>query len=100
MRTHHPAIRAVLREYTDGLTVTQLVRRLAITPDSIRNSLSSMPDAYIDRWEGPHNGQYAAVWCVVAVPENCPRPTTRTWRARQYGGSEDPSEFSRPPCNI
>ena len=100
MKSHHPAIRALLREYEDGLTVTQLVRRLVLAPDSIRNSLTNMPDAYIDRWEGPINGQYAAVWCVVVPPDNCPKPTTRTWRVRQYGGSEDPSGLSRPPCSI
>ena len=33
-----------------------------------------MPDSYIDRWTGPHRGQWAAVWCVVEVPENCPKP--------------------------
>jgi len=76
MKSHHPAIRALLRESEDGLTVAQLERRLAITSDAIRNSLTTMPDAYIDRWENPKRGQYMAVWCVVVPPENCPHPTT------------------------
>ena len=79
-KSNHQNIRAVLREQTDGLTVAQLVLQLRlmvkdVNEESIRSSLVSMPDAYIDRWEGPNRGQYAAVWCVVVPPENCPKPT-------------------------
>jgi hypothetical protein len=34
-----------------------------------------MPDVYIDRWEGPYNGQWAAVFCLYAPPPDCPRPS-------------------------
>lgn len=78
MRSYHPNIRAALRLCPDGLTITQLTRRLPIKSDSIRNALLKMPDAYIDRWEGPHRGKYAAVWCVVVPPENCPYPMSKT----------------------
>ena len=80
MKSYHPDIRALLREHADGMTVAQLTVQLRMStkemqPDHIRNSLATMPDAYIDRWEGPNRGQYAAVWCVVVPPENCPKPT-------------------------
>jgi len=40
-----------------------------------------MPDSYIDRWSGPHRGQWAAVWCVVEVPEDCPKPDEKNMEA-------------------
>jgi hypothetical protein len=74
-RSRHPEIRALLRANDDGMTVTQISAALGARLDSVRWSLYSMPDAYIDRWDGPIRGQYAAVWCVVVPPENCPHPT-------------------------
>ena len=81
-KSNHHNIRAILREQADGLTVEQLVQQLRlmvkdVSGNSIRNSLAVMPDAYIDRWEGPNRGQYAAVWAVVVPPENCPHPTLK-----------------------
>lgn len=75
MKAHHSVIRAILREHDDGLSATQIARHLNLSTDSIRHALSKMPDTYIDRWEGPKNGQYAAVWCAVEVPEDCPKPS-------------------------
>jgi hypothetical protein len=41
----------------------------------MRAVLRSMPDAYIDRWQTRGDKKYlSAVWCVVEVPEHCPRP--------------------------
>lgn len=82
MISRHPELRALLREHADGLTVAQLAVQLRLKvkdmrPNSIQTSLATMPDAYIDRWEGPNRGQYAAVWCVVVPPENCPKPTLK-----------------------
>jgi hypothetical protein len=63
-----------LLQASDGMTT----KELAITIDSgmrdISRALKAMPDAYVDRWTGPKRGQWAAVWCVVDVPENCPKP--------------------------
>ena len=63
-----------LLQASDGMTTKQL----AITIDSgmrdITRALKAMPDCYVDRWTGPQRGQWAAVWCVVEVPEDCPKP--------------------------
>lgn len=80
MNSRHPELRALLRKHADGLTVSQLTAQLQLANkdmrrNNIQTSLATMPDAYIDRWEGPNRGQYAAVWCVVVPPENCPKPT-------------------------
>lgn len=84
MKSHLPAIRAVLREYDEGLTVEQILHLLPHIKhvDTIRNALKAMPDAYIDRWLETRNGrgQYSAVWCVVVPPAHCPHPTERKTR--------------------
>lgn len=72
-------IRQYLRnsEYRDGLTSRQLAVLCGTSYWNINDTLKTMPDAYIDRWtkerQGP--GRYAAVWCVVVPPENCPPPS-------------------------
>lgn len=67
-------IRALLRAHPEGMTTRDLVVTTKASDKSVRHSLGSMPDAYIDRWEFPRQGPLAAVYCVVEVPENCPRP--------------------------
>lgn len=80
-KPHHPAIRDLLRQNPDGLTVPEILQKLPqVSKDSVlRKCLEAMPDAYIDRWTKMRNsrGQYLAIWCVVVPPENCPYPTDR-----------------------
>ena len=80
MNSHHPKLRALLYD-SDGLTVKQLSTALDIDMRTLTKSLRMMPDTYIDRWVGPNRGQYAAVWCVVEVPLNCPRPNEKNMEA-------------------
>ena len=75
MKSHATRIRALLRQTPDGMTVAQLSDATGTRSDTLNNTLSAMQDAYIDRWTGPYRGQWAAVWCVVVPPANCPRPT-------------------------
>lgn len=77
-----PRLRKHLRseQYADGLTSAQLSLLVGSSPKRVNDALRIMPDAYIDRWvkSVAANGQtrrYAAVWCVVEVPEHCPKPT-------------------------
>jgi hypothetical protein len=72
-------IRKLLRE-SDGMTIAELCAALDTTKDKyqfkkgVSGCLQTMPDAYIDRWVPAHNNLWAAVWCVVIPPENCPKP--------------------------
>jgi hypothetical protein len=72
-------IRKLLRE-SDGMTATALCATLDTTKDkhqfkkAVSAALHKMPDAYIDRWVPAHNNLWAAVWCVVVPPEDCPKP--------------------------
>jgi hypothetical protein len=59
---------------TDGMTTRQLSALVDSGMRDITRALKAMPDAYVDRWTGPERGQWAAVWCVVDVPEDCPKP--------------------------
>jgi hypothetical protein len=81
-RNRIPHIRAILRD-SDGLTAAQLAQKLQQSgyecAGNISRTLETMPDTYRDRYirsvDGDgRNTKYAAVWCAVAVPEDCPRP--------------------------
>lgn len=75
-----PLIRKLLKENPDGMTARELAVKVYGDPTSqaaVNKSLESMYEAYRDRWqpvEGKGRSQWAAVWCVVEVPEHCPRP--------------------------
>ena len=75
-KSNHHAIRMLLQQYHDGLTASDAAERLEKDPNHIRRALAEMPDAYIDRWT-TNRKQWAAVWCVVIAPENCPKPTEK-----------------------
>ena len=67
-------IRALLRANSDGMTLEQIVWAVKRDKANVKKNVRAMPDAYIDRWEAVPRKQYAAVWCVVVPPEDCPRP--------------------------
>lgn len=70
-------IRALLLAHPEGMTTRDIMVATKAADKSVRHSLSSMPDTYIDRWEFPRQGPLAAVYCAVEVPEDCPRPEGR-----------------------
>jgi hypothetical protein len=80
-KSNHHAIRMSLHKYTDGLTVTEIAERIEKPRNAVHRSLAEMPDAYVDRWTSCRK-QWAAVWCVVVPPENCPKPKDTHDRAR------------------
>jgi len=67
-------IRALLRASSDGMTIEQIVWAVKRDKANVKKNVRAMPDAYIDRWEAVPRRQYAAVWCVVVPPEDCPKP--------------------------
>lgn len=72
--SNHPAIRALLRNAADGMTIKEMSARIGVCADSVRNALKAMPDVYVDRWVPAPRGTFEAVWCAVTPPENCPHP--------------------------
>jgi hypothetical protein len=81
MRTNAtPSLRTLLRDNPDGLDVGTIANYLEREPSNIRRLLSTMPDAYIDRWVRQTGNPPMAIWCVVVPPENCPRPELKPRR--------------------
>lgn len=68
------AVRELLRENLDGMTIQQIAPVLGQLESNLRHLLKEMPDTYIDRWIAAPRGQWAAVWCCVVPPEDCPEP--------------------------
>lgn len=80
MRTNLSArIREMLRAAPDGLTTREIADALGVTSDQVQKRLAQMPDAYKDRWTKVSTGlAWAAVYCVVVPPPDCPRPGRRS----------------------
>ncbi len=85
----HSDIRALLRANPDGLTVAEICKTLGLKVPSVAKSLTYMPDSYIDRWNiNKVRGSWvSAVWCVVPVPENYPKPNRQEYLERQKSGN-------------
>lgn len=77
-KSSQTAVRVLLREHTEGLTVAELSEKTGVHVNSIQRCLKDMPDAYVDRWSTTgYKKCYSAIWCVVVPPENCPKPEPR-----------------------
>lgn len=67
-----------------GMTTLELANALGVSGYkryNLATLLKAMPDAYIYDWnEVPH---IEAIWRVVAVPADCPRPTPRRLKPKQ-----------------
>lgn len=70
------AIRRALKKTDDGMTITELKEATGREYGRISSVIRQMSDVYIDRWQQPlkRGGGYAAVYVLVKVPENCPKP--------------------------
>ena len=74
-----PVVRATLKQFEDGLSAKDIAEKTGIDQDALYRVLRKMPDAYIDRWVYLRRiGRSTAIWRVVDVPENCPKPTRRS----------------------
>lgn len=70
--TEH-ALRLLLLTNEDGMTVNQLAKTIGRSHSHVNAVLSNTYGFYVDRWTEAAS-TYASVWCVIKVPENCPRP--------------------------
>ena len=84
MKSNHNLIREVLQEHPDGLKSSDISRLTGISNRSVNKSLESVFGVYIDRWEkSEYRNNLAAIWVVVDVPENCPKPDNTGRRSRE-----------------
>ena len=84
MRSNHSTIRELLKRHPDGLKSSDISKFTGIDNRSVNKSLESVFGVYIDRWEkSTYRNTLAAVWVVVNVPENCPKPENIGRRSRE-----------------
>jgi len=84
MKSNHNLIRDLLKQYPDGLKSSDISSILGISNRSINKSLESVFGVYIDRWvKSEYRNNLAAIWVVVDVPDNCPKPDNTGRRARE-----------------
>ena len=76
-KSRHDKIRALILASSDGLTTSQIAKQLGSTYKSVQKTMNNIYGVYIDRWDVPKRGQYAAVWMCVEVPPDVPHPTDR-----------------------
>ena len=84
MKSNHGTIRALLKQHPDGLKSSDISKLTGIDNRSINKSLENVFGVYIDRWEkSAYRNTLAAIWIVVDVPENCPKPENTGRRSRE-----------------
>ena len=84
MKSNHNIIRDLLKRHPDGLKASDIAKFTGIEVRSVNKSLESVFGVYIDRWElATYRNTLAAVWVVVNVPENCPKPEDSGRRSRE-----------------
>ena len=84
MKSNHNIIRELLKRHPDGLKSSDIAKFTGIDNRSVNKSLESVFGVYIDRWEkSSYQNTLAAIWVVVDVPENCPKPNNTGRRSRE-----------------
>lgn len=68
-------LRKLLLDNPLGLTVTQMSKLDGTPMDTIIGALYRNYGFYIGGWQKADAGKYRALWCVVRVPMDAPRPT-------------------------
>lgn len=84
MKSNHNTIRELLKRHPDGLKSSDIAKFTGIDNRSVNKSLESIFGVYVDRWEkATYRNTLAAVWAVVDVPKNCPKPENTGRRSRE-----------------
>ena len=94
MKSNHNIIRELLKRHPDGLKASDIAKFTGIEFRSVNKSLESVFGVYVDRWEkSTFRNTLAAVWVVVDVPENCPKPEHTGRRSREKIRNPDDAIF-------
>jgi len=84
-RKTQPLLREILLGYEDGLTINDLIVKTCLDGSNLRRVLADMDDVYIDRWLASQYQKPAqAVYCIVKIPEDCPKPAKEPNEKRTY----------------
>lgn len=75
MKSNHNIIRELLKQHPNGLKSREIAAITGIEKRSVNKALENVFGVYIARWErSAFRNTLSAVWVVVNVPDNCPRP--------------------------
>ena len=84
MKSNHNIIRELLKRHPEGLKSREIADITGIDKRVVNKALESVFGVYIDRWErSVFRNTLSAVWVVVDVPENCPKPENTGRRSRE-----------------
>jgi hypothetical protein len=84
LKSNHNIIRDLLKKHPDGLKASDIAKLTGIEVRSVNKSLEGVFGVYIDRWEkSTYRNTLAAIWVVVDVPDNCPKPENTGRRSRE-----------------
>lgn len=72
-KMYEHAIRALLLANEDGMAAGDLAKAIGANRNTVQSLLNNTYGFYVDRWTQT-GSTYAGIWCVIKVPENCPRP--------------------------
>jgi len=94
LKSNHNIIRELLKQHPDGLKSSDMAKLTGIDVRSVNKSLENVFGVYIDRWEkSVDRNTLAAIWVVVDVPENCPKPENTGRRSRERIRNPDDAVF-------
>ena len=94
MKSNHNIIRELLKRHPDGLKSREIADITGIDKRVVNKALESVFGVYIDRWEkSVFRNTLSAVWVVVDVPENCPKPANTGRRALERISNPDDAIF-------
>ena len=86
MKSNHNIIRDLLKQHPDGLKSSEIAKITGIDKRVVNKALECVFGVYVDRWEkSTYRNTLAAIWVVVDVPDNCPKPNNTGRRsAKEY----------------
>ena len=94
MKSNHNIIRELLKRHPDGLKSREIADITGIDKRVVNKALESVFGVYIDRWErSVFRNTLSAVWVVVDVPENCPKPANTGRRSCERIRNPDDAIF-------
>jgi predicted transcriptional regulator len=94
VKSNHNIIRELLKRHPEGLKSREIADITGIDKRVVNKALESVFGVYIDRWErSVFRNTLSAVWLVVDVPENCPKPANTGRRSCERTRNPDDAIF-------
>jgi len=94
VKSNHNIIRELLKRHPDGLKSSDISKFTGIDNRAVNKALENVFGVYVDRWEkATFRNTLAAIWVVVDVPKNFPKPEHTGRRSREKIRNPDDAIF-------